>query len=63
MMKNNKTLDFTDNFKKIFHLANTVRELRTAFPFSKKDSRAEHDHLMIKKWKKLQSYGTHPTIS
>jgi hypothetical protein len=45
--------DFTDNFKKIFQLAENTRKLRKAFSFSQTDSRAAKDRAMIKKWKSI----------
>jgi hypothetical protein len=46
-MKNDEIPDFTDNFTRIFKLAECVRKLRGAFPFSENDARARSDKAFI----------------
>jgi len=45
---NNNLPDFTGNFKKIFKLTSNIRKLRSAFPFSKNDTRARLDQQFVK---------------
>ncbi|NOY74960.1 MAG: hypothetical protein GXP32_04110 [Kiritimatiellaeota bacterium] len=48
-MKKSELPDFTDNFMRIFKLANCVRKLREAFAFSENDERARRDKAFIMK--------------
>lgn len=46
-MKKSEPLDFTDNFTRVFQLADCVRKLRDAFPFSENDEKARRDKALI----------------
>ena len=46
-MRDDKIPDFTDSFTRIFKLADCVRKLRAAFPFSENDARALRNKALI----------------
>ena len=58
-MHTEKKTDFTNNFMKIFQLADSIRKLRKGFSFSENDARAEYDKAFIKKWRKIRECRSH----
>ena len=53
-MHTNHIPDFTDNFTKIFQLAENIRKLRKGFAFLDNDARANHEKAFIEKWEKIR---------
>ena len=53
-MHTDTTPDFSNNFTKIFQLAENIRKLRKGFAFSNNDAKAKYDTAFIRKWGKIR---------